>query len=68
MTTDTKINPIEVEKYLRGVDFPTSKEDLIECAKNNDAPEEIIESLHQIKNQEYASPIDISKQIGKLNH
>ena len=32
-------NPIEAQKYLKGMDYTASKQDLIDHANSNDAPQ-----------------------------
>ncbi len=56
-------NPIQVEKYLKGIDFPASKQDLVQCAKENDAPEEVLSMLEQLSGKQYNSPVDITKEF-----
>ncbi len=55
---------VEVEKFLKGVDYPATKQDLIDAASDNDAPDEVIDALNRIADKEYASPADVSKEIG----
>ncbi len=40
-----KINPIELQKSLKGVDYPASKDDVVKAAEQNGADEEILEAL-----------------------
>ncbi len=44
-----KASPVAVEKYLKGIDFPAEKNDLINHAKGNKAPEDV---LHVMENLE----------------
>ncbi len=62
-----KINPIQVEKFLKGVDYPADKSALIKQAEKNGADENIHEALQQLPEQEYKSPTDISKAIGAID-
>ena len=41
-------SPIEVEKYLKGVDYPAKKQDLLKRAQANNAPQEIVEVLKKV--------------------
>jgi len=60
-------NPVSVESYLKGIDYPASKDDLIEKAKQNNAPEEVIQTLQQFSQGQYSSPIDVSKEVGSMH-
>ncbi len=61
-----KINPIQVEKYLKGLDYPASKQDLIEHAKKHGADKNTYEALEELPDQTYDGPIGISKAIGQV--
>jgi len=62
------INPIQVEKFLKGVDYPATKDDLVKKAEQNGADEEIRSTLQQLKEDKFSSPADVSKAIGEFNH
>lgn len=40
-----EFNPIDVQKHLKGVDYPASKSDLASTAQKNDASQEFVEKL-----------------------
>ncbi len=61
------VNPIQVQKFLGGVDYPIGKQDLIEHAKSKGADDEVMSSLEQLPFDEFNSPNDVSEAIGKLN-
>jgi hypothetical protein len=58
------VNPIEVQKHLRGIDYPASKDELISTAESNDAPQEIIEALQQLDRAEFDGPDDVQEALG----
>ncbi|MEV8308722.1 DUF2795 domain-containing protein [Streptomyces flavidovirens] len=60
-----KVNPIEMQKSLGGVDYPASKQQIVETAKNNRASSEITKALEALPEKEYESPADVSKEVGK---
>lgn len=60
-----KVNPIQLQKYLKGVDYPVSKEDLINHAKQQGADQDALSALEQIADQEYETPTEVSKAIGE---
>ncbi|MFZ5954856.1 MAG: DUF2795 domain-containing protein [Nanoarchaeota archaeon] len=61
-----KPSPAEIQKHLGDVDYPKTKDELIKIAKDNDAPDEIVDVLKQIEDREYESPADLSKSIGEV--
>ena len=58
-----KANPAVVEKYLAGVDYPASRDDLIKRAKDNKANKDVIDTISSLPEKTYNSPIDISKAM-----
>lgn len=59
-----KTAPIQVQKFLKGMDYPASREDLIKQAKKNKAGNDIIGLLENIKTDKFNSPADVSKGLG----
>lgn len=60
------INPIQMQKHLKGLDYPASKEDLIAHAKKHGADENALSVLEQLPDEEYETPADVSKAIGQV--
>jgi predicted outer membrane protein len=54
-------NPIQIQKYLKGVDYPATREQLIENAKNLGADDSICASLEQLPDEEFQTPADVSQ-------
>jgi hypothetical protein len=54
---------IEVQKYLSGMDYPASKEQLVEHAKSKGASEEILDELNRIPDDEYDGPNRVSSAV-----
>lgn len=60
-------SPIDVQRSLKGIDFPASKDDILAQAKKGGADESVMGELEQIPDREYDSPTDISRELGKLH-
>ena len=61
-----KINPIQLQKYLKGTNYPTEKQTLLETARRNGAPDDVLATLQDLPEQPYNAPKDVSQQVGKL--
>jgi hypothetical protein len=59
-------NPVEIQKFLSGVDYPAPKQDIISKAEENNAPEEIMDLLKQLPDMEYSRPTDVTREISQL--
>lgn len=53
----------EVRRYLEGVQYPASKDDLVSAAESNDAPEELIERLVDLTIKEYSGPEEVAVAV-----
>lgn len=54
-------NPIQIQKYLKGVDYPTNKAALLENAKKLGADENICASLEQLPDEDFQTPAEVSQ-------
>jgi len=57
------VNPIELQKHLKGADYPASKEDLIDLAERNGAPDEIVEALQATDSEQFDGPDDVQAAL-----
>lgn len=61
-----RVNPINVQKHLKGVDYPASKQELIRHAEENGADENIRSVLEELPDKEYKTPAELSKAVGQI--
>jgi predicted outer membrane protein len=54
-------NPIQIQKYLKGVDYPASKAELIENAKKLGADDNVCASLEQLPDEDFQTPAEVSQ-------
>jgi hypothetical protein len=64
---DGKINPVQLQKFLGGIDYPAEKEQIVETARDNDAPDDVVEFLERLPMDRFNSPNDVSEAAGKAN-
>ena len=62
-----KVNPIQVEKSLKGLDYPVNKKDLIKYAQQHGADQNMLAALSRLPDQTYNRPVDVSKAIGEID-
>ena len=67
MMANEKVNPIQVQKFLKGIDYPASKEDVLETARRNKADDNVLSTLERIPDREYEGPTGVTEAIGDLN-
>ena len=56
-------NPIQIQKFLAGMDYPVSKDTILETAKKEGADENVLNALGRIPDGEYDAPTAISKAV-----
>jgi hypothetical protein len=61
------INPIQIQKFLKGVDYPASKNDLLKNAERQGADEDVRGTLERLPDEEYESPADVSQALGNID-
>lgn len=59
-------SPAHVTHYLRGIDFPVNKQDLVKHAKGQQADKEVIDVLEQMPDAQYANMADVMKGVGQV--
>jgi hypothetical protein len=64
MKRTTDPSPIEIQQHLKGVDYPADRNALIETARRNGAPEEVVDLLGKIPEKTYDSPPEVMEAYG----
>lgn len=60
-------SPKDVEKCLKGVDYPAKKQDLMKHAQAHGADQQVMETLKQLPEQNFESPVGVTKAIGEMS-
>jgi len=57
------VNPIELQKHLKGISYPASKDELVQTAEANGASEEILEALRSASSEHFEGPDDVQSAL-----
>ena len=60
------LSAADLQVYLKGMDYPAGKQDLIAHARKNDAPESVIAALEGFGDRTYRSAADVGSEFGKV--
>ncbi len=60
-------SPVNIAKHLQGIDFPVSKQDLIEHAKKKGADDAAMKTFQDMDDIEYKSLKDVMREYGKVH-
>lgn len=60
-------SPANVQNYLGGVSYPASKEELVKQARQNDAPQEVVDTIEGLPGEQFGGPQDVMKAYGQTH-
>ncbi|WP_428486847.1 DUF2795 domain-containing protein [Rhodopila sp.] len=60
-------SPVNITHFLKGIDFPAKRDDLLRHARQNHAEQEVLREIEQMPNQDYGSMADVMKGFGKAS-
>ena len=55
------VSPIDIQKALKGMDYPATKEQILEHAKGGD--KEVLDALQNIEDRQYDGPSGVSAAV-----
>jgi hypothetical protein len=61
------VSPIEIQKFLKGVDYPASKSALLRIAGREGAGEDVRATLERLPDEAFESPAGVSEALGKID-
>lgn len=61
-----KPNPLKIQNFLGGVDYPVGRQELLDKARENGAPEDVIGVLERIEDREYVTPAEVTKAAANV--
>ena len=62
------IHPETVYNFLKGMNYPASKNELISQAKKNNADSEVLKAMETLPDKQYESQDDVIVTGSKLTH
>ena len=60
------LNPAQLEKHLKGVNYPVNKAELVRHMERNGADESIRAAISALPNQSYDSPAAVNRAISAM--
>lgn len=59
-------NPTQIQSFLKGINYPTGKAELIKNAKRMGADETVCASLDQLPEREFRTPADVNQALSGI--
>lgn len=66
MAREKKVSPIDVQKALTDMRYPSNKDEIVKHAKEHKASKEVVDVLNKIPQHAYNSAADVSHEIGMV--
>lgn len=60
-------NSVQIQKFLGGLDYPGDKKAILARARDQGADEAVMDALERLPDHDYASPVAVSREVGKLD-
>ncbi|MBK8211157.1 MAG: DUF2795 domain-containing protein [Rhodospirillales bacterium] len=67
MTTTTGHVSANLNRFLKGIDFPAKRADLVEQARENGADYGVLEVLNNLQQRDYESMADVMKAYSEVS-
>ena len=57
--------PTSIARCLNGMDFPANKNEIMEYAEDNNADDELLDTLERLPEKQYGNMADVMQGIGQ---
>ena len=61
------VNPIQVQKFLKGMDYPASRAEIVSYARKHGADKNVLQTLQQLPSDNFQTPAEVSQEIGRFD-
>lgn len=61
----TKPNPIQMQKFLGGIEYPASRDELVEHARQSGADDAVLQHLEALPDRTFDGPNAVSQSYSK---
>ncbi|MEG8275011.1 DUF2795 domain-containing protein [Streptomyces sp. AHA2] len=58
-----ELSPTDLQKALKGMDYPTDKQHLVERARSNNADDKVVSTLDGLKEDRFDGPNEVQKAV-----
>ncbi len=55
----------DVERYVRNANYPADKSDLMDYARRQNAPDDVVRALDRLPEQRFNSAMDVTKSMSE---
>ncbi len=55
----------DVERFVRDANYPANKRELVDYARRQNAPEDIVRALDKLPDQRFSSAVEVTRSMGE---
>ncbi len=56
-----------IQEFLRGMNYPSDRDGILSKARQNNAPDDVMDILNQLPDKDYNSAVDVSKAVNDID-
>ncbi len=60
------VNPVDVQKFLSGINFPASKQDIIDHVRKNGGNGDVVSKLEALEDKTYNNTAEVTAEMGDM--
>jgi trehalose-6-phosphatase len=60
------VNPIQLQKHLLGLDYPASKQEVVQHARQRGADQDALSTLESLPRDRFDTPSEVSEALDDL--
>ncbi len=61
-----KVSAAQLQLYLKGINYPANKQKIVQTAKSNNAPDNVMSFLNRLPDRNYTAPTEIEEEFSKM--
>ena len=62
---DQAMSPAQIESYLKGANYPASKDNLLALARQRQAPDDVVRKIQSLPGDQFPSTKDVMRALGQ---
>lgn len=63
----TNPNPAQLDRYVSGLDFPASRDELVRQASEQGAEDQVVETLRKLPDTQFDGPESVSAALSEMS-
>ena len=60
------VSAADIARYLKGIDFPANRQTIINTAKSNGAPDNVMQWMNRLPERQYKAPTEVEQEFSKI--